>query len=52
MQIAEALRLLRVNQGLTTLTAATQRAGTPDPRTLAQWEKNHKRPRLELLYGG
>ncbi len=48
MQIAEALRLLRVRKGLTQ-TAASKREGAPDARTLSYWESRSKLPGLKLL---
>ena len=48
MQIAEALRLLRIRQGLTQ-TAASKREGAPDYRTLSQWESSRKLPSLKIL---
>ena len=48
MKIAEALRLLRIREGLSQ-TAASKRDGAPDYRTLSQWETRHKVPSLKLL---
>ena len=46
--LAEALRLLRTRQGLTQ-TAASERQGAPDFRTLSHWETRRKQPSLRLL---
>ena len=48
MRIADALRLLRTREGLTQ-TAASQREGAPDFRTLSHWETRRKMPSLKLL---
>ncbi len=49
MLIADALRLLRDNQGLTQA-AAVRRVGVPDVRTLSLWETGRKAPGVKLLY--
>ncbi len=48
MLIAEALRQLRTDQGLTQL-AASKGRGAPDSRTLSHWENERKMPSLKLL---
>ena len=48
MRIADALRLLRTRKGLTQ-TAASQREGAPDFRTLSHWETRRKLPSMKLL---
>ncbi len=50
MQIAEALRRLRADRGLSQVGAA-RRAGVPDFRTLSHWETDRKKPSLRLLHG-
>ncbi len=45
---AEALRLLRIRQGLTQ-TAISKRKGAPDFRTLSHWETKRKLPSVRLL---
>ncbi len=49
MQIGEALRHLRNNQGLSQIDAV-RRAGVPDWRTLSHWEGDRKTPSLKLLF--
>ncbi len=48
MPIAEALRLMRIREGLTQ-TAASKLEGAPDFRTLSHWETRHKLPSVRLL---
>lgn len=48
LPIGEALRLIRNRAGLTQ-TAASQRPGAPDFRTLSHWETSKKTPSLRLL---
>ncbi len=48
--LADALRLLRTEQGLTQ-TAAGKLDGAPDFRTLSHWETRRKLPGLRLLFG-
>ena len=48
--IADALRLLRTNQGLSQ-TAASKLEGAPDYRTLSHWETRRKLPGMRLLTG-
>ena len=48
-RIAEALRLLRTQNGLTQV-AASQRSGAPGYRTLSHWETRRKYPSLLSLH--
>ena len=48
MMFGEALRLLRIRQGLSQ-TDASKRQGAPDFRTLSHWETRRKMPSLRLL---
>ncbi len=49
--LGAALRELRKASGIKTQTAASQRPGAPDFRTLSHWETGRKDPSLPLLMG-